>query len=348
MPILGAVSIGSQLLKGRIPLLGSLGRLRPPSEKRAAPGAAQLVASAKAGNATAARAIVFRTGIGIAKERAVWAAAQAQLDPAVVAAVNKPAARQLLDALVDHSNPESATRTALANFYDIANLATRTSARVPPRKGAKGEEAQAEVRQPRVATKVRSSSSRTRSSRTRDELEIAEPYQGRKRTRYERATGEAWATRYNPDDRTKWRVPESAPEFEGWPARKPTRSRARSAAARRAETAAARVGGALPRAAAALGVGTSAALAAAGAAAYYITSRVLDDIAEGNTPENLVGLATALAHSQLTRKLGRQPTRTEYNALVADVKDQLRDAINEGLNPSLATKVRRFLTLFRG
>lgn len=95
-------------------LLG--GRFRTPSEKRAEPVAQQLVTAAVGGNLTAAKAIIERTQIGIAKERAVWNAALAQLPPELMKAVTRYKA-QIPG--VDHTSPEAAGSSALSRPFNV-------------------------------------------------------------------------------------------------------------------------------------------------------------------------------------------------------------------------------------
>jgi len=105
-------------------LAGSLGLggiFKKPSEKRAAAVAGAVVASAIGGNLTAARAIFERSRptFGIAKERAVWAAAWAQIPKHVKDALTKYA-----EAVpgVDHTNPETAAASALSSPVELGAI----------------------------------------------------------------------------------------------------------------------------------------------------------------------------------------------------------------------------------
>lgn len=330
------------LLAGGVGALA--GRFRTPSQKRARGPAEQFVASANAGNVTAAATILARTGFGIEKERVVWRAALQRVSQDMVLAAQR-FGRQVLP-LVDQSGPEAAARSAIANARDVSSFATKTAAKSKEQKRDQGDD-----RAPDRSTRKKA---RVRERGVEEEVseEVAEAYQGRRQKAYERATGERWAKRYDPDTAEVWRVPESDPRFDEWTARRPRRGRgAGGAYGRRAGTrtnaALNRAARNLPAAAASLGVGTAAALAAVGAASYFVASRVLDDIAEGNTGANIVGQVTAMAHSDLTRKLKRQPTRAEYNALVVDVRKQLQAAVKESMAPSLKTQLRNFINLWR-
>lgn len=101
-------------LSSKVPFLGGLGRVfKTPSEKRAAAVAPQAIQSATAGNLTAAKMIHERTLFGIEKERAVWRAAEL----AVPAWLMQEARTSPLvpQGAVDHSSPEAAVQTAIAN-----------------------------------------------------------------------------------------------------------------------------------------------------------------------------------------------------------------------------------------
>jgi hypothetical protein len=200
------VPVAAALTGGK--LLGGLARrFRAPSERRASGPSQQLVASANAGNATAATAIYYRQSVGIEKERAVWRAAFQQLTPDMQL-VGQRFSRQLL-ALTDHSTPESAVRTALANARDVATLATPTSARVKPKKVAQDAPG---------ATNGREQVSQGRGRRARA-------------PRAERAPKVRLVTRYNPETGARARVPNDSIEAAEWPSRKPARKRASRTAA---------------------------------------------------------------------------------------------------------------------
>lgn len=103
-------------LASKLPLGGLL---KTPSEKRAAKIAGAVVASAVSGNLTAAKAIEARTAIGIAKERAVWQSAWAQVPKRVKDLLKKYG--ELVPG-VDHSTPELAAQEALARPVDANEL----------------------------------------------------------------------------------------------------------------------------------------------------------------------------------------------------------------------------------
>jgi len=97
------------------------GRFKAPSEKRAAKVVGAVVASALAGNLTAVKAIEHRAQptFGLAKERAVWQMAWAQIPKKLRDALKKYA--DLVPA-ADHKNPETAAASALASPVDLAGL----------------------------------------------------------------------------------------------------------------------------------------------------------------------------------------------------------------------------------
>lgn len=100
----------------------SPGRFKAPSEKRAARVIPGLIASALGGNLTAAAAIVERAtstgGAGVTKgaELVLWKQAAAQLPAGLVASVQKYF-KQIPH--IDHSNPEMAAASALAQPFQI-------------------------------------------------------------------------------------------------------------------------------------------------------------------------------------------------------------------------------------
>lgn len=139
--------------------LGGLGgRFRAPSEKRAARVAPSVVASAQAGNLTAARGLIERAAlptIGVAKERLVWQQAAGQLSAATVKAVKQYA--DLIPA-ADQSNPENFAASVLAAPIQLADLkaqeaATREESRAAARASAAAGAAR-EARYLDVAGKV--------------------------------------------------------------------------------------------------------------------------------------------------------------------------------------------------
>lgn len=312
---------------------GVLGRFKQPSEKRAAGPAAQLVAAAIAGNATAARTIYARTLFGISKERQVWIAALAQLSPDLVALAHK---HPELDARVDNSGPEKAAASAIANAVDVAELATSVSGKAKGYKPGLGTALSA------VASGVASAGRAARAPRGRA------PSRGRK------------ANRYNPDPpHQKISVYPDEPEYETWLSRKPPKPRrqirAMTAAKRRLTTAAertvtagiGRAGTGVASVAAAAGVSTAAAvtgLAIAGVAAYLATTAVQDGIAESDTLENAVARMRSMSATQFQARFGRRPTVSEYATLRRLVAQKISDLL--GGSPAAAW--RRFLTLFKG
>lgn len=340
--MVGVVGIAGSLLKGS----ALAKRLRPPSEKRASRVADQLVQSANAGNATAARAILERTRFGIAKERAVWTNALAQVDHDIVLAVSDPRPRAIPQ--IDHSNPEAAARFALSHPVDISQLATPTSAKV---KVSRGKEAGTREAVGEGSTSRTRGSTRQGRTRQAAEPEVAELYEGRQRKAYERATGERWATRYDPETRIKYRVPESAPEYESWPARKPSArsrgARARQRAERAVESAGGRaVSGVLSGGSAVAGPALG--IAAAGAIAYLVTSKIIEQTEEGITMENVYGNAVALAHTQAKKRLGREVTRAEHAQLRRAIADAIREELDRGtLYGQVRSAVRSIMNLFR-
>ncbi len=128
--------------------LGGLGgRFRAPSEKRAAGAATQLVAAAVAGNLTAAKTIAERVQIGIAKERAVWRRALAQVPARILQLVQRYAA-EIPGA--DQSSPEAAAESAIARAVDASALeAQSAAARGAISSAAARRAAQAEAKQAR-------------------------------------------------------------------------------------------------------------------------------------------------------------------------------------------------------
>jgi hypothetical protein len=101
---IGSLVPGGGLFGG---LLGGLGgRFRAPSEKRAARVAPGVIQAANAGNLVAVKGIIHRAqpGFGIAKERAVWQSALAQVKPQLVAQAQKND-KNIPEA--DHKNPEA-------------------------------------------------------------------------------------------------------------------------------------------------------------------------------------------------------------------------------------------------
>jgi hypothetical protein len=104
LPAVAAILGGGGVLS-KIPLLGGLaGRFRKPSEVRAAAVAPAVIQAANAGNLVAVKGIIHRTQIGIAKERAVWQQALAQITPALV---DKAVKLNKSIPEANHANPEA-------------------------------------------------------------------------------------------------------------------------------------------------------------------------------------------------------------------------------------------------
>lgn len=109
LPAVAAI-MGSDALK-HIPIVGKI--FVTPSEKRAAAVVGQVVVSANAGNLVAVKGIMHRAapGFGIAKERAIWGTALAQVKPELVARTNK-LFKTIPEA--DHTNPEMFAQSVAA------------------------------------------------------------------------------------------------------------------------------------------------------------------------------------------------------------------------------------------
>jgi hypothetical protein len=362
------VAFAAGALKGAKLLSGVAKRLKQPSEKRAAKVAPQAVASANAGNLTAARMIADRTTFGIAKERAVWQAALAQVNPQILSAAKNARLPN-----IDESTPEAAVAFALANPVMIGGAAAGqpslpftpmsypTAAPGPSKSAA--ERAAAAVGQ--VAQVVGSVSPVLYSGTVVQSEPVPYGSVGRGRNvRYDPATAQRWGivndgsdpritqwpsrkpslraatssgasssrthVRYNPSTGLKVRVPVGSYEDINWPTRKPTQSRLQRQAVSTVTKAAGTIASTIPATVAEVGITGAAGAAALGLLAYAVTSTVIDSLAQGETPENMLGLATALAHSKLTRQLGRQPTADEYRALQSAVRQEFAKAINLG------------------
>jgi len=155
-PVPAVVATIAPNLLSKIP--GLSGLLKKPSQARAGPVANALVNAAVAGNLTAAKAIKDRTTFGISKERAVWAAAAARIPPTIWTLVKK---YDTQIPGVDHSTPESAGESALANPVDGKELeaaevtareaeTAKAEARVSARRGAaRAQQAAQEARESR-------------------------------------------------------------------------------------------------------------------------------------------------------------------------------------------------------
>lgn len=305
--VLASGLVGALNLK-RIPVLGRL--TVQPSQKRAAGPAEQLVRSANAGNVTAAAAILYRTTVGIQKERAVWLAALQRVNGDMVMLAQKHG-RELLP-LVDHTGPETAARTALANVRDSSSFATPVSARV---KQPKGEAA---------APPARSRTPRA--------------------SRAPRAAKRRMVWRYNPDTGRRTRVDSESEEAFTWSSRKPSRrSRQLATRAEKAATSAA-VGGvqAILRATAR---NPKLMLARAGvvigglAAGYWIGSQLNTHLAGRHRKAQDAGVQAALAFRAARREAaaaqGRALTPAQSRSLGNVYKAQL---IALGYDPVTFTK----------
>lgn len=321
--------------------IGSLAkRLRPPSGVRAAGQLARMLPSALGGNLTAVRAIVFRAAPdfpGIPSERAVWARALAGIPAPLVRQANARAAE--LDALVDHSNPETTGRTAMANprmagssaassfALPITNL---TGSSMP----AVGELAPTESR------------ARAKKGRTH--------------------------VRYNPSTGARTLVPIGSEEDASWPSRKPkarspvtgrptTKAAAKverraltnvtRAAERAVSTGALKAAGAVAAAGRAAGLGaglTVAYLTAAGLASYAATTVILNGLAEGVTARNILASAISQAHTRVVRQLGREMTKAEYTDMRQRIAQRLGEALNMPGYGTIERAVRSVISLIRG
>lgn len=116
LPALAALAGASSVIS-KIPVIG--GFLKTPSEKRAAAVAPGVIQSANAGNLVAVKGIMRRTQMGIAKERAVWQAALAQIRPELVQRAIKQD-KSIPEA--DHKNPETFAQSVMtaATMYAAA------------------------------------------------------------------------------------------------------------------------------------------------------------------------------------------------------------------------------------
>lgn len=307
---------------------GVLKRLfKTPSQKRAGGPANQLVASANAGNVTAAAAIIHRTTLGIQKERAVWLAALQRVSSDMVLA-----AQRFKNRLppVDHSGPEAAARSAIAQAVDVATLATQTSARETPRAEGKPQKRQPSSEQRREFGR--------RSSATRS----ARPTRGT-RTRVRKV----W--RYNPDTNRRTQVAADSPEADAWPSRKPPRrTKAQQRAEREATSAVRRGVGRAARAVGSVGAAGVSYAAIAGLVAYGVTRSIMQSHAEGETPAFLFSLAVAKAHRDAAARLGRQVTRAELLDIRKRIANRLQDAIDAGTSPPPIGAVKTLISRLRG
>lgn len=302
---------------------GAFGALRrltvKPSEKRAAGPSQQLVTSANNGNVTAAAAILYRTGIGIAKERAVWQAALQRVSSDMVM-LGQRYARQLLP-LVDHSGPESAARTALANVRDAASFASQTRAATP---------------RPKESKQVAPGTTKRATPGTRGGGRRAARGGAPRAGRAARAPRQQLVWRYDPDSGQRRHVPNDSIEAAEWPSRKPRKSRRATQAARRLEGVAARgvvsgglkLAGAVRAAGAAAGLGitaTGAAIVGAFGVGLAIGAGINKLAAYLSTTERneRKALAFRAARLQFAKDNGRPMTATEVRELGAGFKASL-------------------------
>lgn len=332
MKLTGAASTVARAIAPLTPfgLLGGIaGRLRPPSEARAAAALAKLLPAALGGNLQAARAILFRTAIGIARERAVWAAAATQLPAALVTAATRQAAA--LDAATDHSNPESVVRSVLGTGTALARFLPRTFGRgfVEP--------------EPITPPPMRRSSDLGQPA--------AKPSRQRK-AKAKRARKARTVNRYNPSTGRKVKVPADSQEAADWPTRKPTRSKAVQRLERRVvSTVSSAVGRGVSRGAkavAAIGLGGIGYGALAGLAAYAATTAVLEANRTGQTPRFLLDLAVAKAHRSFAQRAGRPVTRAELVDIRKRIAARLVDAISAGSAPPPIGALKTLISQLRG
>lgn len=353
------------LIKGGSFLSGLSKRLKQPSEKRAAAVAQQAVDAANLGNLTAAKMIADRTTFGIAKERAVWSAALAQLHPEIIRAAQ---AARIPAGFIDQSTPESAVQSALAHPIMLgANGASSSQtsptgvgpsspAIIPPVSGGRPvlqPQPPAPARVPRVVTHVRYNPQT--GERVNAPLGSFEDLNWSNRRPSARALaggggGGSGRThvRYNPQTGARVNVQVGSYEDTNWPSRKPSQRTRRQEQAfiRQAGTA---VGREIPGAVAAIGVSSAATLALAGIAAYVATSAIRDGAAESDTIENAVARYRSMAATEFQRRLGRPPTHDEYAELRRQVGEQVDQALRAmSPNPlvSLPARWQMFISQF--
>lgn len=349
------------LMKGGSLLGGLAKRLKQPSEKRAAAVAQQAVDAANLGNLTAAKMIADRTTFGIAKERAVWSAALAQLHPEIIRAAQ---AARIPAGFIDQSTPESAVQSALAHPIMLGATAAPgapssatlpPAAIIPPVSGGRPvlqPQPQAPARVPRVVTHVRYNPQT--GERVNAPLGSFEDLNWSNRRPSARALAGGGTTtgrthvRYNPQTGARVNVQVGSYEDTNWPSRKPSQRTRRQEQAfiRQAGTA---VGREIPGAVAAIGVSSAATLALAGIAAYVATSAIRDGAAESDTIENAVARYRSMAATEFQRRLGRPPTHDEYAELRRQVGEQVDQALRAmSPNPlvSLPARWQMFISQF--
>lgn len=354
------------LIKGGSFLSGLSKRLKQPSEKRAAAVAPQAVSSANLGNLTAAKMIADRTTFGIAKERAVWSQALAQLHPEIIAAAQ---AARIPAGFIDQSTPESAVQSALAHPIMLGANGTAApapgapssatlppAAIIPPVSGGRPvlqPQPQAPGRVPRVVTHVRYNPQT--GERVNAALGSFEDLNWSNRKPSARALaggggggGGRTHVRYNPQTGARVNVQVGTYEDTNWPSRKPSQRTRRQEQAfiRQAGTS---LGREIPGAIAAVGVSSATALALAGIAAYLATSAIRDGAAESDSIENAVARYRSMAATEFQRRLGRPPTHDEYAELRREVGQQIDQALRAmSPNPlvSLPARWQQFISLF--
>jgi len=110
------------------------GVFRPSSASRAEKAAQTVVASALSGNLRAVQTLEYRQTIGVAAERAVWAAAYNSLPPAVIETYNRYKS-QLAWPPMGEDTPETAAAYVTNHVITVANFqagATGPGAAVAP------------------------------------------------------------------------------------------------------------------------------------------------------------------------------------------------------------------------
>jgi hypothetical protein len=351
------------LMKGGSLLGGIAKRLKQPSEKRAAAVAPQAVASANQGNLTAAKMICDRTTFGIAKERAVWSAACAQINPAITAAAQ---AARIPAGYIDQSTPESAVQSALAHPIMMgANGAAAPVAPsypppspavpagiIPPAPGARPVLQPQPVHAPVLRTHVRYNPQT--GQRINAPLGSFEDlnWSNRKPSMRQLAGGTTTSgrthVRYNPQTGARVNVQVGTYEDTNWPSRKPSQK-----ARREIQQATTAVGRAIPGAVGGIvesvGVGGASTAALAGLAAYIATRAVQEGAAESDTIENSVARYRSMAATEFNRRNGRMPSQAEYAELRAQVGHQIDQALRAmSPNPlvSLPARWQAFISQF--
>jgi len=285
--IIGAVSLASKLS----------GRLKKPSEQRAAAIAPGIIAAANNGNLNAARALIDRSNVPmIAKEHAVWENALGQLSPAIQQLVGKHY-KELVPA--DQSSPEAfaASVAAMPNFGVGAGAAPAgaprgTAASFFATPGAAGA----------VAGVVRSLTSRGRGRRGG---------YGRYPTYTDRYGRQRYSTK---PPGTELRIPEGATVTPGTPY-----NFLRGAVG---------AGGALAT------VGQFAVAGAAGLAAYLVTQKLLEHLGGAAQRKEEAGVQAAMALHEALEEYKKQKGDYPPPAERAQMKEAYRAKLTElGYNP---------------